>query len=48
MNTKVFESKIRETVRVKDAYSQQEPIIELDVSWSAVKDYKAYIKKEKI
>jgi chromosome partitioning protein len=45
MNTKVFNSKIRETVKVKEAQSQQEPIIEWDASCSAVKDYLAFTKE---
>ena len=39
MNTKVFNSKIRETVKIKEAQSQQEPILEWDSTCSAVKDY---------
>ena len=38
MNTKVFNSKIRETVKIKEAQSQQEPILEWDSTCSAVKD----------
>ena len=44
MNTKVFESKIRETVKVKEAQSQQEPIIDWDSSCSAVVDYYSFVK----
>ena len=39
MNTKEFNSKIRETVKIKEAQSQQEPILEWDSTCSAVKDY---------
>lgn len=39
MNTRVFQAKIRETVKIKEAQSQQEPIIDWDPSCSAVKDY---------
>lgn len=45
LNTKVFDSKIRETVKVKEAQSQQEPIIEWDASCSAVKDYLEFAKE---
>lgn len=44
MNTKVFESKIRETVKIKEAQSQQEPILEWDASCSAVLDYLDFTK----
>lgn len=39
MKTKVFENKIRETVKIKEAQSQKEPILEWDASCSAVTDY---------
>lgn len=39
MNTQVFEHKIRETVKIREAQSQQEPIIDWDSSCSAVTDY---------
>lgn len=39
MSTKVFQSKIRETVKIREAQSQQEPIIDWDPSCSAVTDY---------
>ena len=42
LHTKVFDSKIRETVKVKEAQSQQEPILDWDSSCSAVKDYIAF------
>lgn len=45
MNTKVFESKIRETVKIKEAQSQQEPILDWDASCSAVLDYIAFTKE---
>lgn len=38
-NTSVFNSKIRETVKIREAQSQQEPIIDWDSDCSAVKDY---------
>ena len=44
MNTKVFKSKIRETVKIREAQSQQEPIIEWDTSCSAVLDYLEFTK----
>lgn len=44
MNTKVFDSKIRETVKIKEAQSQQEPILDWDASCSAVKDYLTFTK----
>lgn len=39
MNTKVFESKIRETVKIKEAQSQKEPILDWNSSCSAALDY---------
>lgn len=42
LETKVFRNKIRETVRIKEAQSQQKPILEWDDSCSAVKDYLAF------
>ena len=45
MNTKVFDCKIRETVKVKEAQSQQEPILDWDSSCSAVKDYQDFVKE---
>lgn len=45
MNTKVFQSKIRETVKIKEAQSQQEPILEWDATCSAVKDYLSFAKE---
>ena len=45
LNTKVFTSKIRETVKIKEAQSQQKPILEWDASCSAVKDYLAFTKE---
>ncbi|MBS5300725.1 MAG: ParA family protein [Clostridium sp.] len=45
MNTKVFACKIRETIKVKEAQSQQEPIIDWDPSCTAVQDYLDFVKK---
>ena len=45
MDTKVFDSKIRETVKVKEAQSQKEPIIDWDPSCSAVTDYYDFVKE---
>lgn len=44
MNTKVFKNKIRETVKIKEAQSQQEPILDWDASCSAVTDYLEFAK----
>ena len=44
MDTRVFDSKIRETVKIKEAQSQKEPIIEWDPSCSAVCDYLNFTK----
>lgn len=44
MNTKVFDSKIRETVKIKEAQSQQEPILDWDASCSAATDYLNFAK----
>lgn len=48
MNTKVFDNKIRETVKVKEAQSQQEPLIDWDSSCSAVLDYTEFAKELKL
>lgn len=48
MNVEVFKNKIRETVRVKEAQSQQEPLIDWDFSCSAVQDYLEFVKNLKI
>ena len=45
MNTKVFDTKIRETVRVREAQSQQEPLLDWDDSCSAVVDYLSFTKE---
>lgn len=45
MGVKVFENKIRETVKVKEAQSQQEPLIDWDISCSAVQDYLGFTKE---
>lgn len=39
LQTKVFDSKIRETVKIKEAQGQQEPIIDWNAGCSAVCDY---------
>ena len=44
-NTKVFEAKIRETVKVREAQSQMQPLIEWAPSCSAMEDYKALVKE---
>ena len=44
MNSKVFTNKIRETVKVREAQSQQEPLIDWDASCSAVVDYMEFVK----
>ena len=49
MKTKVFDTKIRETVKIREAQSQQEPLLDWDASCSAVKDYFEFTKEiEKI
>ena len=45
MNTKIFACKIRETIKVKEAQSQQEPIIDWDPSCTAVQDYLDFVKE---
>ena len=45
MNTKVFNSKIRETIKIKEAQSQQSPLIDWDAKCSAVSDYMAFVKE---
>lgn len=44
MRTKVFSNKIRETVKIREAQSQQDPIIDWDISCSAVTDYLKFVK----
>lgn len=44
IDTKIFDSKIRETVKIKEAQSQQEPILDWDSSCSAVLDYLDFTK----
>ena len=44
MHVQVFKNKIRETVRVKEAQSQQEPLLDWDSSCSAVIDYLEFAK----
>ena len=39
MHTKVFDTKIRETIKVREAQSQKEPLLDWDDSCSAVVDY---------
>ncbi|MDD6881101.1 MAG: ParA family protein [Firmicutes bacterium] len=39
LHTKVFQHKIRETVKIREAQSQQEPLLDWDASCSAVTDY---------
>lgn len=48
MGIKVFRNKIRETVKVKEAQSQQEPLIDWDSSCSAVQDYLEFVKELKV
>ena len=44
MQVQVFKDKIRETVKVKEAQSQQEPLLDWDSSCSAVLDYLEFVK----
>ena len=44
MDSIVFDTKIRETVKVKEAQSQQEPLLEWDDSCTAVVDYIDFVK----
>ncbi len=48
MKIEVFKNKIRETVKVKEAQSQQEPLIDWDSSCSAVRDYLEFAKNLKL
>lgn len=43
MNTKIFDSKIRETVKIKEAQSQQVPLLDWDSKCSAVSDYRNFV-----
>lgn len=45
MNTRVFSSKIRETVKIKEAQSQSLPLVDWDAKCSAVSDYRAFVKE---
>lgn len=45
MHVQVFKNKIRETVKVKEAQSQQEPLLDWDSSCSAVLDYLEFAKE---
>lgn len=45
MSTKVFESKISETVKIREAQSQKEPLIDWNYNCSAVQDYIAFAKE---
>lgn len=45
MHTKVFNSKIRETVKIKEAQSQQVPLLDWDTKCSAISDYKNFVKE---
>ena len=45
LQTKVFESKIRETVKVKEAQSQREPLLDWDDKCSAACDYIDFVKE---
>ena len=45
MGIKVFNSKIRETVKIKEAQSQQVPLLDWDSSNSAVSDYISFVKE---
>lgn len=45
MNTKVFETKIRETIKVREAQSQFEPVTDWANDSSAVVDYKEFVKE---
>lgn len=43
MNTKVFTTKVRETVKIREAQSQKEPFLLWDASCSAVVDYQKFV-----
>ena len=45
MHTNVFDNKIRETVKIREAQSQQCPILDWDPSCSAVSDYLNFAKE---
>jgi chromosome partitioning protein len=45
MDIKIFNSKIRETVKIKEAQSQQIPLLDWDSSNSAVSDYISFVKE---
>lgn len=44
-DTKVFNTKIRETIKVREAQSQQTPLIDWANNCSAVEDYSTFIKE---
>ena len=43
MNTKVFNSKIRETVKIREAQSLKEPLLNWNDTCSAIQDYRAFV-----
>lgn len=45
MNTKVFDSKIRETAKIKEAQSLQSPIIDWAPYCTAASDYRKFVKE---
>lgn len=45
MGTKVFDTKIRETIKVREAQSQQEPLLDWDPNCSSVCDYHDFVKE---
>lgn len=45
MKTKVFNSKISETVKIREAQSQKDPLIDWNYNCSAVQDYTNFVKE---
>ena len=45
LDTKVFDTKIRETIKIREAQSQQMPLLDWDSTCSAVSDYLEFAKE---
>ena len=45
METKVFKTKIRETVKIREAQSQQHPLLDWEPNCSSICDYKDFVKE---
>lgn len=48
MNSKVFESKIHETIKIREAQSQLSPVVDWAPDCTAIEDYKNFIKESNL